>query len=137
MRWTWWVTLVVLIGSAGAARADKADLQRDIDGQSAAARDLGALDKRGAAADDRRTLAAWLDEAGQRLQAGNLELVRHILDRCVAQAELVRQVIGAGKLEDEVADRRKALTVSEQRLEDTRKKIAAAKARRAELEAKK
>jgi hypothetical protein len=129
---------VVLIGSAGgAALADKADLQREIDVQGAAARDLGALDKRGAAADDRSALAAWLDEAGQRLQAGNLALVRHILDRCVAQAELVRQVIGAAKLEDEVADRRKALTASERRLEDTRKKIAAAKARRAELEAKK
>ncbi|HTM20301.1 MAG TPA: hypothetical protein VL172_07340 [Kofleriaceae bacterium] len=122
---------------AGGAVADKADLQRDIDVQAAAARDLGTLDKQGAAAGERTALQQWLDDAGQRLQAGKLDLVRDILNRCVAQAELIRQVIGAAKLDGEVADRHKALAASNQRLADTRKALAAAKARRAELEAKK
>lgn len=135
MRWVTILVLVVALG--GVAYADKADLEREIGAQRAAARDLKALDAGHVAGDEVAELEAWLDDAAGRLQAGRVNLVRETLNRCLAQAEMIRQKIEAGKMHARVVERQRDVTATRKRIEELKKAIAAARARKAELEAQK
>jgi hypothetical protein len=111
------VGLVIGTG-AGAARAgEEDDLQRQIETQRAGANDLERLDEQRATTDETTLLRSWLDEAWSLRSKHEYDQVREVLDRCLAQAELIRQKINAAKLRAQ-ADRREAA------LQELRAKIA-------------
>lgn len=86
-------SLVALLSLAGAAYADSNDLKREIKAQQSAANDLLALDTHKAVADEVALLKTWLDEA-----SNSQERSREVLDRCLAQADLIRLKIAVSKI---------------------------------------
>jgi hypothetical protein len=127
MRWTrrWARTLALATAFAAAggtvatrtARAgEEDDLQRQIETQRSGVTDIERLDELHAAGDEIVLLKAWLDEAWSLRAKHEYDDVRAVLDRALAQAELIRQKISASKLRAQ-ADRREAA------LQDTRRKI--------------
>jgi len=96
------------------------DLQRQIETQRSGMSDLERLDDLRATTDEITLLRSWLDDAWGLRSKHEYDLVREVLDRCLAQAELIRQKIGAAKLRAQVQRREAAL-------QETRKKIAAAR----------
>ena len=101
------------IGEAWAGEED--DLQRQIETQRAGASDIERLDELHAAGDEVVLLKAWLDEAWDLRAKHEYDQVREVLDRAIAQAELIRQKINVSKLRAQV-DKREA------QLQDTRRK---------------
>jgi len=103
------------------AHADEEDdLQRQIDAQKASVADLGRLDVQHAGGEEIVRLKSWLDEAWGLRSKHEYDGVREVLDRCMAQAELIRQTIAAANLKSQVAQR-------ETQLKQTREKLAQAK----------
>ena len=120
----WLVLAFVLAGWCLAPRAavagEEDDLQRQIETQRSGVNDLDRLDDMRATTDEITLLRAWLDEAWNLRSKHEYDQVREVLDRCIGQAELVRQKISAAKLRSQ-AQKREA-TVNE-----LRAKIAATK----------
>ncbi len=114
------LTLVLTLTLAGwslnartAAAGEEDDLQRQIDSQRAGVNDLDRLDDSRATTEEITMLRTWLDEAWNLRSKHEYDQVREVLDRCLAQAELVRQKINAAKLRAQ-AQKREA-TVNELR----------------------
>src|SRR5579859_1282652 len=94
----WILAGSLLAGPAAFAnKRELADLKREIDTQRAAAADLERLDDQHAVTDETTLLRSWLDEASSQLAKEETDKTREVLGRCIAQAELVRQKVAAGK----------------------------------------
>lgn len=117
----WWIVLALAcLAPAARAGREKADLQRDIDAQRAAVTDFERLDEKRAVTDEITLLRTWLDEASAQFAKEDWDKVREVLDRCVAQAELLRQKIAAAKLGGQAQGREAAVKASRDKVEKTR-----------------
>ena len=119
------------------ARAGEADdLQRQIDYLKQTTSDLERQDDQKAVKEEIAFMVAWLDNAWTLRSQEKYEEVRIVLDRCEAQANMVRQKLNAAKLsaqavakEDEVKRARSQFARTKQALEN-------AKIQKARLEGK-
>jgi hypothetical protein len=108
---------LLLAGGMSQVRAgEEDDLQRQIETQKAGVADLERLDELRAVGDEITLLKRWLEEAWDLRAKHEYDQVREVLDRCLGQAELIRQKINVSKLRAQVAQR-------EAELRDVRKKI--------------
>ena len=103
--------------------------QRQIETQRAGVNDLDRLDDLRATTDEITMLRTWLDEAWNLRSKHEYDQVREVLDRCIAQAELVRQKISAARLRAQVQKReatvnelRAKITASKKALQDAQVK---------------
>jgi hypothetical protein len=118
-----------------AARADEDDdLQRQIDTQKAGVPDLEHLDTRRAAAGEIQHLKDWLNVAWELRSKHEPDQAREVLDRCLSQAELVRQVIAADDLKAKVSAREDKLTRTRDEIAKKRKALQDAQVKKKALE---
>lgn len=90
---------------AWAGEAD--DLQRIIEDKRQTATDLERLDEQKVAGTDVTVLRMWLDTAWSLRSQEKYDDVRVVVDRCKAQADMIREKITASKL-DAVAKQKEA-----------------------------
>lgn len=111
-------SIVALLSMAGAANADSNDLQREIKAQQSAANDLLALDTNKAVADEIALLKTWLDEAWNKQ-----DRAREVLDRCLAQADLIRLKIAVSKITAKAAAHERAAREAKDKVTSTKKAL--------------
>ena len=100
------LALVAIWAPQSQARADEEDdIQRQIDTQKAGVPDLEHLDRTHAADPEIQRLRDWLGAAWDLRNKHETDEARAVLERCMSQAELVRQVIAAAQLKAQVAER--------------------------------
>jgi hypothetical protein len=129
------VTLLLLLAApAGASKREMEDLRRQIDTQRAGVGDLERLDSTHAASDEITLLKTWLDEATTQLQKDLPDKTREVIDRCLAQAELIRQKTAAGRLGAQAAEREGALKRSRDKVQKTKDAIQQATVNKKALE---
>ena len=93
------LAVLMLLGPSLARAGEEAeDLKRQIESQRAAVSDLERLDEKHQVTDEITLLRAWLDEAWQQYSKEEWKKLREVVDRCIAQAELIRQKITAAKM---------------------------------------
>jgi hypothetical protein len=115
---------IALVGASGLARAgEEDDLQRQIETQRSGLSDLERLDDLKATTDEITLLRSWLDEAWGLRSKHEYDQVREVLDRCLAQAELIRQKINAAHLRAQVQKREAALQAIHAKIASTRKTL--------------
>lgn len=115
---------VVALGlAAGTAFSGSADLKREIQAQQAAANDLQALDTTKVVADEIALLRTWLDEAWDRHGKDQGARARESLDRCLAQADLIRAKLAAAKVSAAAAERENAAADARDKLAKTKKAL--------------
>ena len=112
------------------------DLQAMIDRARNGVTDLERLDERGAAREDASVLRLWLDEAWRLRSEQKYDEVRIVLDRCDAQADMIRQKIQAAKLLAQAAEKEADLKRLRDNIEKTRRAIQEAQLQKAGLEAR-
>jgi hypothetical protein len=118
------VFMTVWLGAPGTARAgEEDDLQRQIETQRAGVNDLARLDDLRATTEEITMLKSWLDEAWSLRSKHEYDQVREVLDRCVAQAELVRQKINAATLRAQVQKREATVNDLRAKIDRTRKTL--------------
>lgn len=118
-----------------AAHADEEDdLQRQVDTQKAGVPDLEHLDTRRAATTEIQRLKEWLAEAWDLRNKHDPDGAREVLDRCLSQAELIRQLIAASHLKAEVATRELKLQQTRQEIERQKQALIDAQAKKKSLE---
>ena len=115
--------LLLLGGSATANKREADDLKRQIDTQRAGVGDLERLDAQKVATEELTLLRSWLDEATNQLQKDELDKTREVIDRCLAQAELIRQKTSAGRLSAQAEQRETALKRSKDKVQKTKEAI--------------
>ena len=115
--------VLLLAGSAWAGKREAEDLKRQIETQRSGVNDLERLDVGKVATAELALLRSWLDEASNQLTKEEYEKTREVIDRCLAQAELIRQKTTAGNLMAQAADRETALKKSRDRLQRTKEAI--------------
>ncbi len=120
MRFSLVVALMLWCPPAWAGKREAEDLRRQIDSQRSGAGDLERLDERRAVTDEITMLRSWIDEAATQLQKDELDKVREVLDRCVAQTELIRQKTTAGRMTAGAVDKEGALKRARERNEKTK-----------------
>jgi len=113
-----WVVMM-LSGTASAGR-EAEDLKRQIDTQRAGVNDLERLDEKHAVPDELTLYRSWLDEASTQLTAKEWDRVREVLDRCVAQAELIRQKISATRATAQMQAKEDATKRSKEKVAQTK-----------------
>ncbi len=117
----------VLAGWSLAPRAavagEEDDLQRQIETQRSGVNDLDRLDDQRATTDEITLLRAWLDEAWTLRSKHEYDQVREVLDRCIAQAELVRQKISAAKLRAQMQKREATVNELRAKIASTKKAL--------------
>ena len=129
--------VLTLVGAVLPARAGEADdLQAMIDRARNGVTDLERLDEKGSAREDVAVLRTWLDESWRLRSEHKYDDVRIVLDRCDAQAEMIRQKIQASKLSAQAAEREQRVIQQRAENEKTRKAIEQARLLKATLEAK-
>ena len=106
-----------------AVAGEEDDLQRQIETQRAGANDLDRLDDLRATTDEITLLRTWLDEAWNLRSKHEYDQVREVLDRCIAQAELVRQKISAAKLRAQVQKREATVNELRAKIVSTKKAL--------------
>jgi hypothetical protein len=116
-----WVLLLAAPASAGKREAD--DLRRQIETQRSGLGDLERLDPGHGATDELTLLRAWLDEASTQLSKQEYDKTREVIDRCIAQAELIRQKTSASRMSAQAADREAALKRSRDKVQKTKEAI--------------
>lgn len=128
--------LLALMLSAGTALAgqEAEDLKRQIESQRAAVSDLDRLDDRHLVTDEITLLKTWLDEAWSQYSKEEWKRVREVVDRCIAQAELIRQKITAGKMTAYANDREAAVRATRDKIERTKKSLLDAQSTKKALE---
>jgi hypothetical protein len=129
----------LLLGALAARelRAGEADdLQAMIDRARNGVTDLERLDERSAAREDAALLRLWLDEAWRLRSEQKYDEVRLVLDRCDAQAAMIREKIQAAKLMAQAADREENLRRLKDNIEKTRRAIQQAQMQKVGLEAR-
>jgi hypothetical protein len=125
--------LLVYAGQAFASQ-EAEDLKRQIESQRAAVPDLDRLDDRHMVTDEITLLKSWLDEAWQQYSKEEWKKVREVVDRCISQAELIRQKITAGKMTAYANDREGAVRATRERIEKTKKALLDAQSTKKALE---
>ena len=125
--------MVALLCMAGTASADSTDIKREIKAQQSAASDLLALDTHKAVADEIALLKTWLDEASNKQERS-----REVLDRCLAQADLIRLKIAVSKITAKAAAHERAARDAKDKVTATQKALedAIVKKKAMELNAK-
>jgi hypothetical protein len=117
------LALVVAMGGRAYANQEAEDLKRQIESQRAAVSDLERLDERRAVTDEITLLRTWLDEAWSEYSKEEYKRVREVVDRCLAQAELIRQKTIASKLSAYANDREAALGRARDKLARTKQAL--------------
>lgn len=128
------LAIPLLMLFVGRAQARPEDLKREIEAQQAAVADLQRLDERGAVTDEITLLKSWLDEAWGQFSKEDYDRVREILDRCIAQAELIRQKTTAAGLKARAEDREAAARASRDKVERTKQALQQALIKKKALE---
>jgi hypothetical protein len=126
--------LLLLLGGQAFAGQEAEDLKRQIESQRAAVSDLERLDDRHMVTDEITLLKSWLDEAWQQYSKEEWKRVREVVDRCIAQAELIRDRITAGKMTAYANDREGAVRSTRERIERTKKALLDAQSTKKALE---
>lgn len=117
------------------ARADEDDdIQRQVDTQKAGVPDLEHLDTRRAAKGDIQRLKEWLALAWDLRNKHDPDGAREVLDRCLSQAELIRQIIAASHLKADVAAREAKLQQTKQQIERQKQALKEAQAKKKSIE---
>lgn len=118
------IALLLPMLASGVARAgEEDDLQRQIETQRAGVNDLDRLDELRATTEEITMLKTWLDEAWSLRSKHEYDQVREVLDRCLAQAELVRQKINVAKLRAQAQKRETAFAELKAKIDKTRKAL--------------
>jgi hypothetical protein len=112
------------------------DLQAMIDRAHNGVTDLERLDERSAAREDAALLRLWLDEAWRLRSEQKYDEVRLVLDRCDAQAAMIREKIQAAKLMAQAAEKEEGLRRVRDNIEKTRRAIQQAQMQKIGLEAR-
>ena len=128
------LALVLLCAGHAFASQEAEDLKRQIESQRAAVSDLDRLDERHMVTDEITLLKSWLDEAWQEYSKEEYKKVREVVDRCIAQAELIRQKITAGKMTAYANDREAAVKHTREKIEKTKKALLDAQSTKKALE---
>ena len=119
------------------ARAGEADdLQRQIDYLKQTTTDLERQDEQKAVSSDIMMMRSWLDNAWTLRSQEKYDEVRIILDRCEAQANMVRQRLTAAKLSAQAAAKEDEVKRARAQLARTKKALENAKIQKARLEGK-
>jgi hypothetical protein len=126
--------LMLLAAPAWASKHEAEDLKRQIDTQRSGLGDLERLDVSHVATAELTLLRSWLDEATNQLTVEKFERVREVIDRCLAQAELIRQKTSAGRLTQQANERESALKRSRDKVARTRDTIQQAAVNKKALE---
>jgi len=120
-----------------AARAGEADdLQRQIDYLKQTTNDLERQDDQKAATTDVTMMRSWLDNAWTLRSQEKYDEVRIVLDRCEAQANMVRQRLTAAKLAAQAAAKEDEVKRAKSQLARTKKALENAKIQKARMEGK-
>jgi len=128
------MALLVLVGTQAFAGQESEDLKRQIESQRAAVSDLERLDDRHMVTDEITLLKSWLDEAWQQYSKEEWKQVREVVDRCIAQAELIRDKITAAKMTAYANDRESAVRATREKIERTKKALLDAQSTKKALE---
>ena len=128
------MALLLLVGAQALAGQEAEDLKRQIESQRAAVSDLERLDDRHMVTDEITLLKSWLDEAWQLYSKEDWKPVREVIDRCLAQAELIRQKITAAKMTAYANDREAAVKAMRAKIEQTKKQLLDAQSTKKALE---
>lgn len=128
--------VVVLLGSSIAVAGEADDLQRMIDTAKQAANDLERLDEQKAVREDITMMRSWLDTAWRLRSDQKYDEVRVVLDRCQAQAEMIRQRTLAAKLSAEAARKEDEVRKVRDKIARTKQAIQDATLQKAGLEAR-
>ena len=119
------------------ARAGEADdLQRQIDYLKQTTNDLERQDDQKAVTTDLTMMRAWLDNAWTLRSQEKYDEVRIVLDRCEAQANMVRQRLNAAKLAAQATAKEDEVKRARSQLARTKKALENAKIQKARLEGK-
>ena len=106
-----------------AQAGEEDDLQSRIETQRSGVADLEKMDDLRAVPDEITLLRAWLDEAWSLRSKHEYDQVREVLDRCSAQAELIRAKITASKLRAQAQKHETAVADLKARIAKTRKAL--------------
>jgi hypothetical protein len=128
------VALLLLCGGQALANQEADDLKRQIESQRAAVSDLERLDDRRLVTDEITNLRSWLDEAWAQYSKEEYKRVREVVDRCIAQAELIRQKITAAKMTAYANDRDGQVRATREKIERTKKQLLDAQSTKKALE---
>ena len=129
------ITIVAAVASENRAFADEEDdIQRQIETQKAAVSDLEHLDARHSAASELQRLRDWLAEAWDLRNKHEPDEAREVLDRCGAQADLIRQIIAASQARTDVATKEAQLQKTRDTLTEKKKALLDAQAKKKALE---
>jgi len=131
---SWIVLSAAGLLASQVARAGQGDLARQIDAQRAGVVDLERLDVRRAVPDETTSLRSWLDEASAQYAREEFDRVRELLDRCIAQAELIRQKIVAVDLVAQAEEREAAVKTLRDKTESARQSLQQALIKKKALE---
>ncbi len=94
------------VSAAAHAGNDRDDLKRQIESLRAGIVDLERLDEARAATEDITLLRSWIDDEAWKLYSEQKwKKVREVVDRAIAQQELVRQRIVLSKLTAQLKER--------------------------------
>jgi hypothetical protein len=119
------------------ARAGEADdLQRQIDYLKQTTTDLERQDDQKSVTTDITMMRSWLDNAWTLRSQEKYDEVRIVLDRCEAQANMVRQRLNAAKQAAQAAAKEDEVKRARARLDRTKKALEAARIQKARLEGK-
>jgi hypothetical protein len=139
--WTtrWLVALSVSLALPGSLAStawagEEDDLQRQIETQRSGASDIERLDELHAAGDEILLLKTWLEEAWNLRAKHEYDQVREVLDRALAQAELIRQKVNVSKLRAQADKREAALKDLRQKIDQARKSLSAVAVKKKALE---
>jgi hypothetical protein len=119
------------------ARAGEADdLQRQIDYLKQTTNDLERQDDQKSVTTDITMMRSWLDNAWTLRSQEKYDDVRIVLDRCEAQANMVRQQLTASKLAAQAAAKEDEVKRAQSQLARTKKALENAKIQKARMEGK-
>ena len=130
------LTAALVFPSIAALAGEADDLQRAIDVARQGAKDLANLDELKAAREDLALLDVWLRSAWTLRSEEKYNEVRVVLDRCQAQADMIRETIVASKISLEAAQKEGELKALRDEIARTKQAINAAMAKKASLEGK-
>ncbi len=126
--------LLVTLSLPSLARAGEADdLQRIIEDKRQTANDLDRLDDQKVAGTDVTVLRMWLDTAWSLRSQEKYDEVRVVVDRCKAQADMIREKITAAKLDAAAKQKEADVARARATLERTKKALENAKVQKIRL----
>jgi hypothetical protein len=126
--------LLATLSIPALARAGEADdLQRIIEDKRQTATDLERLDDQKVAGTDLTVLRMWLDTAWSLRSQEKYDEVRVVVDRCKAQADMIREKITAAKLGAQAAQKEADVARARATLERTKKALENAKVQKIRL----